>query len=351
MSARQAIFPIAALALLAGCGAQAEAPPVVADASLEGHVLFVTNKGEDTLSKVDLGTGEGVQRVDSCSNPHELAVSPDGETLAVGCYGGQTIDLFSTGDLARVGSIDLGGNARPHGIVWHENGTIYATAEGRDAVFSVADPLGDTPQLTEIKTDRAGTHMLAVEPDMARLWSADMQAGTVTVVDLENGTRLRSVELGGEPEGIDFSRENNALWVSAREGNLAYELDPETLEVRRELATGQFPLRLMIRPQGDVAITSDLADGGLSVIDLVNGEITRSITVSGPEEAEQRFQVTVIWSDDGERIYAAETGSNTVAEVDYASGEVLRRFAVGTQGDGLAVLAPREDQGEAGDSE
>jgi DNA-binding beta-propeller fold protein YncE len=67
----------------------------------------------------------------------------------------------------------------------------------------------------------------------------------------------------------------------------------------------------------------------------------RKISVSSPEEAEDRFQVTILWSNDGKRVYVAETASDTVAEVDFASGEVLRRLDVGDGGDGLAILGAR----------
>ena len=56
--------------------------------------------------------------------------------------------------------------------------------------------------------------------------------------------------------------------------------------------------------------------------------------VSGSREA---GQVTILFSADGRRIYAAETGRNQVAEVDLESGQVLRRIAAGNQGDGLAI--------------
>ena len=49
-------------------------------------------------------------------------------------------------------------------------------------------------------------------------------------------------------------------------------------------------------PQGDVAVTSDLMDGGLSVIDLASAEVTDSIAVSSPDEVQERFQVTMIIS-------------------------------------------------------
>ena len=78
--------------------------------------------------------------------------------------------------------------------------------------------------------------------------------------------------------------------------------------------------------------------GHQSVIDLARAEAIRSIPVAGPEGAQERMQVTVIWSQDGERIYVAETGDDTIAEVDYASGRVLRRLEAGDGGDGLAIL-------------
>jgi YVTN family beta-propeller protein len=146
------------------------------------------------------------------------------------------------------------------------------------------------------------------------------------------------VTVGEEPEGIALAPDGRTLWVSARGSNQAFALDPQTMEVRHTIATGKFPLRIAIRPQGDVAVTSDLQDGALSVIDLARAQVVGNIAVSGPAEAQGRFQVTVLWSKDGTRIYVAETASDTVAEVDFASGTVLRRLKAGEGGDGMAIL-------------
>lgn len=305
--------------------------------ALAGQALFVANKRGNSLSKIDLGTGEEVKRVDSCTNPHELATSPDGRHVALACYGGTSVDLFRTADLSRVRSLELGANARPHGIVWHSNGDIYVTAEGRKSMYWIEDPTGEA-ETFEYSTGKRGSHMLAVAPDARHAWTMDLGSGTVTLVDLLTRRAPRSVEVGVEPEGISLSPDGKALWVSARGSDTALELDPMTLEVRNELDVGRFPLRLAIRPQGDVAVTSDLADGSLSVIDLASAKLIRTIAVSSAEEAETRFQVTILWSDDGERIYVAETGTDTVAEVRYSDGKVLRRLKVGEGGDGLAIL-------------
>ncbi len=326
---------LAALAI-AGC-APMEGPATGADAAM-APTLFVAAKRGNTLSKVDLATGEEVLRLPSCTNPHELATSPDGQHVALACYGGTSVDVFRTDTLERVKSIDLGDNARPHGIVWHGNGAIYATAEGRRSIFQIVGPLTGATVMFEFATGQQGSHMLAVSPDERTAWTTDLGSRTVTRIDLRTRRAPLSVTVGEEPEGIALSSDGKTLWVSARGSNQAFALDPQTMEVRETVATGRFPLRIAVRPQGDVAVTSDLQDGSLSVIDTGTAKVIRTIPVSSPAEAQQRFQVTILWSDDGSKVYVAETASDTVAEVDYASGKVLRRLKVGEGGDGMAIL-------------
>ncbi|EAQ30433.1 putative surface layer protein [Erythrobacter sp. NAP1] len=324
--------------LLVSCASAQEpeaSAPVASDVT---GTLFVAQKRGNTITKVDLASGEEVLRRDSCTNPHELATSPNGRHVALACYGGTTIDIFNTDTLERTHSVELGENARPHGIVWHENGHIYSTAEGRQSIFWIRSPLSQMPDVFEYATGKRGSHMLVVAPDARTAWTTDLGSRTVTRVDLLTRRVPLSVTVGEEPEGIALTPDGETLWVSARGSNQAFALDPESMEVRSTVETGAFPLRLAIRPQGDVAVTSDLMDSGLSVIDLETAKVTRQISVDVASNAQQRFQVTILWSDDGTRVYVAETASNTVAEVDYATGEVLRRLPGGEGGDGLAIL-------------
>jgi YVTN family beta-propeller protein len=327
----------AALAALAAC-APAAGPGQASAGAVMAPTLFVAAKRGNTLSKVDLSTGKEVLRLPSCTNPHELATSPDGRHVALACYGGTSVDIFRTDHLERVASIDLGSNARPHGIVWHDNGDLYATAEGRRSIFRIADPLAPGRQVIEFATGKEGSHMLAVSADARTAWTTDLGSRTVTRIDLVTRRAPQSVTVGEEPEGIALSPDGSTLWVSARGSDQAFALDPQTMAVRKTIATGRFPLRIAVRPQGDVAVTSDLADGSLSVIDTATARVVRTIAVSSPAEAQQRLQVTILWSDDGTRIYVAETASDTVAEVDYAGGKVLRRLSAGEGGDGMAIL-------------
>ena len=88
------------LAVLAGCAPAAA--PQSTGAKAISPTLFVAAKRGNTIAKVDLATGKEVLRLPSCTNPHELATSPDGLHVALACYGGTTVDIFRTGSLEKL---------------------------------------------------------------------------------------------------------------------------------------------------------------------------------------------------------------------------------------------------------
>lgn len=318
----------AAVALCLSIPACAEELPAAAS----GPVLLIGNKGEDTVSFVDLATGTELGRSPTGKMPHEIAISPDGRQAAVVAYGDKTIDLFDVATRTKVKTIDLSPNEGPHGIAWLKDGRIVVTTE-RSQSIAVIDPVAGKVTAS-IKTDQPGTHMVAVTADGTTAYTSNIPAGTVTVVDLKGGRKLRDVTVGGRPEGIALSRDELVLWVGDLEGSRVQAFDTDTFDRLAEIKTGGVPIRVAASPDGRWIVTSNLGAGGLTIIDAVSRQHVRDVPLSGDEEA---GQVTIIFSPDGQRLYAAETGSDVVAEVDLASGKVLRRLPAGKNGDGLAI--------------
>jgi len=326
------MFRISAFAILlaissAACAAE---PPT-------GEVLLVGNKGEDTVSFVDLGSGKELGRSATGKMPHEIAISPDGKQAAVVAYGDKTIDLFDVETRAKLKTIDLSPNEGPHGIAWLRDGRIVVTTE-RSQSIAVVDPVAGKV-ISSIKTDQQGTHMVAVTSDGTTAYTANIPDGTVSVVDLTHGKKLRDVAVGGRPEGIALSRDELVLWVGDLEGSRVQAFDADTFDRLAEIKTGGVPIRVAASPDGRWIVTSNLEAGGLTIIDAVTRKHVRDLPLSGKQEA---GQVTILFSKDGKRIYAAETGGDVVAEVDLDSGQVLRRLPAGKNGDGLAIAVSGE---------
>ncbi len=171
--------------------------------------LLVGNKGEDTLSIIALSSGAELARLPTGKMPHEIAISPDGKQAAVVSYGGTTIDVFDLAKRAKIKTIDLSPNQRPHGLLWLSDGRLVATAEGSESVAVVA-PDG---RLTSIATGQKGTHMVVVAPDNRTAYTANIGSGTVSVIDLKAGRKLRDLTIGGKPEGLALTKHGRELWV------------------------------------------------------------------------------------------------------------------------------------------
>src|SRR3546814_4319426 len=145
-------------AMLAACGPD-QAPEPAAGTS---ETLLVGNKGEDTLSFIDLATGKELGRAQTGHMPHEIAISPDGKQAAVVAYGGKTIDIFDVALRAKVRTLDLGENDGPHGLVWLDDGRLVATTERSRTLTLVDTRNGDT--VSAIPTGQRG-HQVAISPD------------------------------------------------------------------------------------------------------------------------------------------------------------------------------------------
>ena len=299
-------------------------PPVAAE------TLLIGNKGEDTLSLIALDTGVEVARLPTGRMPHEIAISPDGKQAAIVAYGGTTIDVFDVARRTKVKTIDINPNQRPHGLLWLRDGRLVATAEGSQSVAVVA-PDG---ALTSIATGHQGTHMIVVAPDNRTAYTANIGSGTVSVLDLKEAKKLRDLTIGGKPEGLALAKGGRELWVGDLEAPRVSIWDTATDEKIAEHSVDPVAIRVLASPDGQLIATSNIAAGTISLFDAETREPLKTITVSG-EQA--KGQVTLLFSADSKRLYAAETGHDKIAEIDIASGKVLRRIASGKNGDGLAI--------------
>lgn len=296
-------------------------------------LLLVGNKGEDTVSFIDLTSGEELARVPTSHGwPHEIAPSPDQMQAAVVNYQDHHIDIFDLQTRTIVETIDLGEHTRPHGIQWLTDGRIIASTEGNQSIVEIAADR----TVTGIKTNEVGTHMVETSPDGTKAYTANLGAGSISLIDLNSDQLIKTVAAGAGTEGIDLTPDGTELWISNREANTVIVYDATTLAQLDTLSVGRFPLRLQISPDGRFAVTSNLQDGSVSVIDVETRKVVRTIAVSGNQDA---AQVTLLFSRSGQFLYVAETGTDTVAEINFQAGTVVRRLPAGRQGDGLAIIA------------
>ena len=109
--------------------------------------------------------------------------------------------------------------------------------------------------------------MVAVSPDRRRAYTANIGSGTVSVLDLAGGRKLRDIAAGGKPEGIALSPDGGTLWVGDCTARASRRSTTATFERLAEVRTGEVPIRVAASPDGRWIVTSNLGGGSLTIID------------------------------------------------------------------------------------
>ncbi len=87
--------------------------------------------------------------------------------------------------------------------------------------------------------------------DGKRLYSANFDAGSISVIDAVSGERLLEQLLGGDIRRIALSKDEKLLAASDYLGDRLIFLDAKTLKIKREVAISQRPFGIIYDPHND----------------------------------------------------------------------------------------------------
>jgi len=316
--------------------------------------LIALNKAEATASLIDLSSGEVRATLPTGDGPHEAAVSPDGKLALVGNYGtrtdpGSSLTVIDLPGARVVKTIDLGEYGRPHGLLWLPDGRrALVTAESNHALLVVDVERGRVERA--VVTGQEVSHMVAVALGGSRAFVANIGSGTVSAVDLDNGTLLRTIITGAGAEGITATTDGLEVWVTNRAADTVSVIDAESLDVVATIECASFPIRAKATPDGKHVLVSCARSGDLAVIDTSSRKVMRRIPqdlkaadtdgrLFGSQFDESSVPIGIVIHPDGGRAWVAHTNADVIAEIDLRSWRVIRLLRAGREPDGMAYSA------------
>jgi DNA-binding beta-propeller fold protein YncE len=313
-----------------------------------GATLAVANKAEATVSLIDLGSGNVVATLATGEGPHEIGISPDGRYALVTNYGtrdrgGNSLTLIDIPAAGVVKTIDLGDYGRPHGVEWLDDESAAVTVEASKALIVV--DVGREKVTQSIGTDQEISHMVALDPERGRAYTANIGSGSVTVLDLGKGTRETNITTGDGAEGIAVSASGERIWVTNRGADTITILDADTLKPAGEIGSEGFPIRATATPRGQVLVTRARA-GDLAIYDAANFEELRVVSFDlesmdveerlfGDRFGDSSVPIGVIADDKGDVAWVAHANADVITEIDLATGEITRMLRAGKEPDGM----------------
>lgn len=306
-------------------------------------LLIVANQMEHSVLIVDPESRRELARIVVGVNGHEVIVSNDGRFAYVPIYGnsgvgrpgtdGSTIDVIDLQERKLAGTIDLGKGLRPHRAEFGPDGLLYVTAELANAV-DVVDP-STRKVLAEIPTGQKESHMLVLSPDGRRGYTANVAAGSVSVLDLANRSLVTTIPVAKTVQRISISPDGLRVFTHDQDAPRIAIIDTATNKVSNWIELPSPAYASESTPDGRWLLALGASANRLFVIDLQTLKIVRTVEI--PKRSSE-----ILVRPGGDIAYISGTGAGKIAILDLRSWEMQPSIDLTPGVDGLAwVPAPR----------
>jgi DNA-binding beta-propeller fold protein YncE len=185
--------------------------------------------------------------------------------------------------------------------------------------------------------------MLAMSADGRRVYTANIPSGTVSVLDVETRTLLRtSGPLARVTEGLALTPDGRRIWLGSNQDHTVTVVDAETLLPVDTLPAPGFPYRAAATADGRRVVVPNPMASLLRVFDAATLREQAAVTIPGRYgAADGSGPVGVAVSPDGRTAYVSLQERSQVAVVDLERGVVAAFWEVGSGPDGIAYARRR----------
>jgi YVTN family beta-propeller protein len=288
-------------------GAPPTETPKPAAATIQGpYGVYVTNEVSGDLSVIDPATHRAVATLPLGKRPRGIRVAPDRTQLYI-ALSGSPISPPGT-DESKLPPPDR-------------------TADGIGVVDVKALTLGT------ILRGPQDPEQTSVSRDGARLYIANEDKATASVLDIASGKTIAEFEVGGEPEGVTTSPDGRFVYVTSEEHNQVSVIDTAANKVVKQFAVGPRPRDTAFLPDSSRAYVTAENGGSISVVDASSHTVIETIKLTG----ENVRPMGAVVSPDGQRLYVSTGRGGTVVSIDTKTNKPVGSVAVGTRPWGLAL--------------
>ena len=301
-------------------------------------LLVVANQFEHTVLIVDPDRREQLAKITVGVNGHELIVSPDGRFAYVPIYGnsgvgrpgtdGKTIDVIDLRERKLVATIELGKPLRPHCAEFGPDGLLYVSAELANAL-DVVDPSA-RKVIAEIPTGQPESHMFVISPDGRRAYTANVGAGSVSVLDLKKRGLITTIPVAKTVQRISMSPDGSRVYTHDQDAPRIAVIDTATNKISSWIELPTSVYASATTPDGRWLLGLN-REQRLYVIDVQNWKVVHTFDM--PKSSSE-----ILIRPGGDVAYISGTGAGKIAVVDLHTWTMQPPIELTPGVDGLAWL-------------
>ena len=296
--------------------------------SADGDTAYVALSGDGQIAVVDLAGPAVIARWDAGTTPLDLIRAGDGwlvsqfrdSTLIALDGTGQRID-------GAVWNVGAGPSLFTPGTV---RGQTWVTSEFADRLW-VVDTRAGAPLRSHETGDRP--YPADVMWDGSHAFVPNLDAGTVSVIDLLNAETDATVEVCPGPPGGALTPDQVTYIVACGGSDEVAFINTASFEVTgRVSGLGPRPFSVAVPGNGRYAVVNNAGGSTVSVVDVEAGTVAQTIEVGAQP-------IVVRVHPDGERVFVANEVAGTLVEL-VPTGDVWPTAGAGPSTGAEAAQAP-----------
>lgn len=309
--------------------------------------LYVVNKVSKSVVIFDLFKGKQIKELPMEIEPHEATALTNPSRVIVTNYGtpddgGNSVTVINAKTNTIDKTISIGKSLRPHGIIsLPQNKVAVVTDTGND--LSIVDVKKGVLE-KQISTQQDLSHLLVKHPFKPIIYVANINSGSVSVIDIELDSVVKIIACSKKAEGIDITKDGAELWVTNIEENFISVIDTETYKITDRIDTGKEPLRLKFSVDGKHCLVSNSSDGTVSVYDSKTKKRITNIIIPGKKNIVDKLlyrtprPVGILMHPNGLVAFISNFTASRVEVIDMQNFTIVSSIKVGKMPDGLAFV-------------
>src|SRR5215469_10669736 len=297
------------------------------------HGLILIDKLGDHIRFFDPSTFQELSSIETAKAPHDLAFSPDHQTVYVPIYGdgvygrnphpGHLIAIVDLASRKLTGTIDVSPYQAPHGIQVDQAGMLYVTCDLSRKLL-VIDP---KKRAIEAAIDTEGTgHWAAVLPDGSKAYVTNKNDKLfVSVIDLKARKLIGHIPAPNGTEGIVASPDGMYVVAVDHTEPALLVINPESDTITVKLPLEGSPraaFKPRFTPDGSKLLVCSLS-GTVNIINVKDPHGKQTVLTVGKDP--MGFAI----SPDGKTALVANHGDGTVSVINLAESKVVSTFKGG----------------------
>ena len=313
--------------------------PLTRRASAQARTLLAINEAESTLSIINPETGRELARIaEGEVAGHEVVASPDGTRAYVPIYSdsfagrpgsnGSEMVIVDLASHKIIGHVDFGHGVRPHQPVLNpHDGMLYVTTE-LDRTVTVIDPTS-MKIVGTIPTGQALSHMLVLDHAGRFGYTANIQPGSVSVLDLRAKKLLAVIPVAPKMQRLAISVDDKKLFTADQTNPRVAVINTATRQVDSWIPLPAIAYTLTTTQDGRWLLVGFDSESQVVVIDLRSNKVVKTIDLpASPSE--------ILMSPDRSMAYVSCTDKQQIAAIKVSDWTVTKLIQAGKRVDGLA---------------